>query len=66
MDEAVDGAPNDPRVRFIRAVNGYKVPKRFKRRSVAVSDFTILLPIAESGGHGLTKRERQAMLFYAW
>lgn len=66
MDAAVAAAPNNPRVRFIRAVNGYKVPKRFKRRSVAVSDFVVLVPIAEKGGHGLSKRERQAMLFYAW
>lgn len=66
MDEAVKAAPKDPRVRFIRAVNGYKVPRRFKRRAIAVSDFLILLPLAEKGRHGLTKRERQAMLFYAW
>ena len=66
MDEAVAAAPNDPRVRFIRAVNAYKVPKHFKRRPVALSDFTTLLPIAEKGGHGLTKSERQAMLYYAW
>ncbi len=66
MDEAVDAAPNDPRVRFIRAVNAYKVPKHFKRRPVALSDFATLLPIAELGGHGLTKRERQVILFYAW
>jgi hypothetical protein len=66
MDDAVAAAPKDPRVRFIRATNAYQVPKRFKRRDIAVMDFTMLLPIAEKGGHGLTIRERQAMLFYAW
>lgn len=66
MDEAVAAAPKDPRVRFLRAANSYRVPKRFGRRSLAVDDFRILMPIAIKGGHGLKRRERQAMLYYAW
>ena len=66
MDEAVTSAPHDPRVRFIRGVNSYKVPKRFDRRDIAVRDFTVILPIAEKGAKGLTIRERQAMIYYAW
>jgi hypothetical protein len=66
MDEAVAAAPDDPRVRFVRGVNGYKVPKRFKRRELAVKDFLVVMPLAEKGGHGLSARERQAMLYYAW
>lgn len=66
MDEAAGEAWDNPRVRFLRGANGYKVPKRFKRRPVAVQDFTYLLPIAIKGGHGLSVRERQAMLYYAW
>ena len=66
MDEAAGSAWHNPRVRFLRGANGYKVPKRFKRRPVAVEDFSYLLPIAIKGGHGLSVRERQAMLYYAW
>lgn len=66
MDEAAGAAWENPRVRFLRGANGYKVPKRFNRRPVAVEDFTYLLPIAIKGGHGLSVRERQAMLYYAW
>ena len=66
MDEAVAAAPQDPRVRFLRAANSYRVPRRFGRRSVAVEDFKVLMPVATEGGRGLSVRERQAMLFYAW
>ncbi|MBK1826087.1 hypothetical protein [Haloferula rosea] len=66
MDEAAGAAWHNPRVRFLRGANGYKVPKRFNRRPVAVEDFTYLMPIAIKGGHGLKLRERQAMLYYAW
>lgn len=66
MDEAVTAAPKDPRVRFLRAANAYRVPKRFGRRAMAIEDFTILMPLAIKGGHGLKIRERQAILYYAW
>jgi tetratricopeptide (TPR) repeat protein len=66
MNRAVEAAPDNPRVRFIRAVNAYRVPERFKQRPTAVADFSKLLPVAESGGHGLGRRERQAILYYAW
>ena len=66
MDEAVTAAPNDARVRFLRAANAFRVPQRFGRRQVAVADFEILLPVAIQGGQGLSVRERQAMLYFAW
>ncbi len=66
IDEAAGAAWTDPRVRFIRAANAYNAPRRFKRRPVAVKDFTWLLPIAIEGKGDLTKRERQAVLYYAW
>ena len=65
MDQAVAAAPKESRVRFVRAVNAYSVPKKFKRRPVAVSDFTILMPVAERGDGELSLSERQAILYYA-
>lgn len=66
MNQAVEADPDNPRVRFIRAVNAYRIPKRFKQRPIAVADFSKLMPVAEHGDHDLGKRERQAILYYAW
>ena len=35
MDRAVTIRPNDPNVRFIRAINNYHLPTMFNRRSIA-------------------------------
>ncbi len=66
MDEAVQQAPHDPRVRMIRAIGSYKVPKRFGRRKIALTDFEKLIPIAASDSSGLMINERQVILYYAW
>jgi len=66
MDEAVTKAPQQPRVRMIRAIGSYKVPKRFGRRKIAVSDFKKLLPMAVDKAANLQKNERQVILYYAW
>lgn len=66
MDEAVTKAPREPRVRMIRAIGSYKVPKRFGRRKIAVTDFEKLLPAASDKHSNLQKNERQVILYYAW
>ncbi|MDP0492278.1 MAG: hypothetical protein Q7Q71_14605 [Verrucomicrobiota bacterium JB023] len=65
MNQAVRHAPHDARVRTVRAIAGYKVPKRFGYREVAIGDFKTVVPLALKGGQGLTIRERQAILYYA-
>ena len=66
MDQAVEAAPAHARVRMVRAIGCYKVPKRFNRRKTAVADFEKLLPIAAEDSSGLEINERQAILHYAW
>ncbi len=66
MDEAVAAAPDDARIRFVRAVNCYRLPKRFDRRPIAVEDFKRLIPLAAKGKGDLSTRERQAILYYGW
>lgn len=65
LDDAVAKAPKDARVRMVRAVGYYRVPKRFGARSTSIADFKILIPIAEKGEAGLKINERQAILYYA-
>ena len=66
MDEAVHRAPTQPRVRLIRAISSYKVPKNFGRRKIAIADFEKLVPIATEGPSNLANNERQVILYYAW
>lgn len=66
MDEAVEKAPKQPRVRLIRAIGSYKVPKNFGRRKIAVADFERLIPIVTDGPSNLSDNERQVILYYAW
>lgn len=65
IEAAVASAPSDPRVRMIRAIAYARIPKRFKKRSTALADFRILIPMAREGRHGLVPGERQAILFHA-
>lgn len=65
MEEAVRAAPNDARVRMVRAIGYYRIPKRFGVRDTAVSDFKQLIPLAKDLKNDLTKSERQALLYYA-
>ena len=66
MDRAVEAAPNDPRVRMVRAIASYKVPERFGRRKIAVADFETLMPVAASPSQQLKVNECQVILYYAW
>ncbi|MBT8036454.1 MAG: hypothetical protein KJO21_02810 [Verrucomicrobiae bacterium] len=66
MDEAVKAAPKNPRVRMVRAIGYYKVPKRFDTRPTAVKDFQVLIPIASENPSDLAINERQAILYYAY
>lgn len=66
MDDAVLKAPTKPRVRLIRAIASYKVPKNFGRRKIAVADFEKLAPIAANIHSDLADNERQVTLYYAW
>ena len=58
-------APNDARVRMVRAIAYYRTPKRFRVRPTAISDFKFLVPIAQNETSGLETRERQVILYYA-
>ena len=66
MDQAVAAAPDDPRVRTVRAINSYRLPRKLKRRPLALADFKILAPLARNEGGTLSKSERQVILYYAW
>ncbi|MDA0767443.1 MAG: hypothetical protein O3A92_11555 [Verrucomicrobia bacterium] len=65
LEASVAGAPNDPRVRMVRAIGYYKVPERFGTRPTSVKDFEFLIPIAREGKGGLKMNERQVILYYA-
>jgi len=65
MNKAVTGSPDNTRVRMVRAIACYKVPKRFKVRKIAIRDFEKIIPHAKSG-HGLKEGERQVILYYAY
>lgn len=61
MDQAVAAAPDDPRVRLVRAVNSLKLPRLFGRRKLAIEDFEKLLLNIET----LAPEEQQAVYFFA-
>ena len=65
METAVAGAPTDPRVRMVRAIGYYKVPKKFKTRPTSVADFKFLIPIVKNPKGRLKTNERQVILYYA-
>ncbi len=65
MDAAVESAPDQPAVRFIRAVNNYHLPAFINRRDDARADFEILVGQLKEGDHGLSPSTRQAIFYYA-
>jgi tetratricopeptide (TPR) repeat protein len=66
MDEAVNAAPDKPRVRLIRAVNALQVPAIFKRRPIAYDDFRRLTtPPLLNEVDKLADEERQAVWYFA-
>ncbi|QQL46046.1 hypothetical protein [Sulfuriroseicoccus oceanibius] len=66
MNGAVNAAPNDARVRMVRAIGFYKIPKRFDKRPTSLKDFEKLIPVATGKNNALEVNERQAVLYYAW
>ena len=63
-NSAVASAPSDGRVRMVRAIAYSRIPSRFGVKDIAVQDFQALIFLAKSG-EGLTKCERQAILYHA-
>jgi hypothetical protein len=64
LDAAVAAAPDDARVRMVRAIAYYKVPERFGVRPTSLKDFEILIPIAKNPKGRLTTNEQQAILYH--
>ena len=66
MDAAVAAAPRDIRVRFVRAINYYKLPAILGKRQLARDELIALARmLRDGGGGGLDALERQGVLFYA-
>jgi hypothetical protein len=65
MEAAVVGSPNKPRVRMVRAIAYYKVPRRFGTRVTSISDFEVLLDETKKTKSSLKANEKQAILYYA-
>lgn len=66
LNDAVTAAPNDHRVRMVRAIGYYRIPIRFKLRAIAVSDFKKIIPVAKDSKGGLRSIERQVILYHAY
>jgi len=66
LDGAVKSAPQNPRVRMVRAIGYYRIPEKFGVRQTSLDDFKLLIPIAKGTDSGLQANERQAILYYAW
>jgi len=68
MDQAVADAPNDPRVRLVRAINNLELPAIFRRRPVAYEDLEWLLETARKNSPKtsvqLRADELQAVYFF--
>lgn len=65
LDDAVAGAPNDPRVRMVRAIGYFRVPKMFNMRSISIDDFKKIIPVTRDKKSDLKPNERQVILYYA-
>jgi len=67
MDAAVEAAPKDVAVRFIRAVNNYSMPFFVNRKDSARNDFEILMKEIEdpATAASLNAETKQAIYYYA-
>jgi hypothetical protein len=65
MDRAVTIRPDDPNVRFIRAINNYHLPTMFNRRSIARDDFRRLVDQLAKSPTCLDTLTSQAVYYYA-
>lgn len=66
LNGAVAAAPKDARVRTVRAIAYFRIPKRFKVRATSIADFKVLIPVAKSSKGSLKTNERQVILYYAY
>ncbi len=68
LDAAVLAAPNNPAVRFIRAIDYFELPAIFGKRQVARDDFTTLLKEIDGEiktPYVLNTETQQAIYYYA-
>jgi hypothetical protein len=68
MDDAVAAAPDNPAVRFIRAIDYYELPFFFGKGKTASDDFQILLKQidgTEKTPYALNAETQQAIYYYA-
>ncbi len=64
MDEAVAAAPDNIRVRLVRAVNYYKLPAIFGKRELARSELVQLIDMVEELNHDLDPVEVQGIYYF--
>ncbi len=65
MDEAVAAAPEDLRVRFVRAVNHYHLPALFGKKRLARSELLVVNDGINTGAEKLEPVEEQSMRYFA-
>lgn len=68
MDAAVTADPNNPAVRFVRAINYFSLPAIFGKRQTAREDFQILVKQVEGVAktpYRLNVETQQAIYYYA-
>jgi len=68
MDAAVAADPNNPAVRFVRAINYFSLPAIFGKRQTARDDFQLLVKQVEGvvkTPYTLNVETQQAIYFYA-
>lgn len=66
MDKAVEAAPKDLEIRFLRAATTYHLPSFFGRKQQSESDFAFLAPVAPAAARNgtLDPKLAAAALFY--
>ncbi len=65
LDAAVKEAPHSPRVRLVRAINAYNLPRIIGRYDLAGEDFAFLLEAIEAHPGLLGKDLQRAIYFHA-
>jgi tetratricopeptide (TPR) repeat protein len=68
LDTAVAGAPDNPAVRFVRAIDYYELPAIFGKRQIARDDFQILVRQIDGEvktPYTLNIETQQAIYYYA-
>lgn len=65
IDTAVEAAPEDPRVRLVRAINAYNLPQRVGRYELAAEDFAILLDALREEHPAIDSVLERAVYFHA-